>query len=390
MPAMRQHALMRAVLAVALLMLGTPGVTASPLDLSWHGYLAKRPDWRCADGTVPQGISGLEHLGGDAYLAIGDQRGPALAYRLSIALGTNGIDRVECVEAVELSSPEGGRSGFPEGAVDPETIRRDPASGNWIWASEHDGQAVVEVFETDDRGAAAHRILSPVVREAAKFVPRYDRKTRVQTHGAEPNGGIEGLAVAADRAVFAAFEAALVQDVDPSAAERPIRLLRLAPDRRSVGEFVYRAPAEHRISEIAALDTALTPRPDRQFLVLERVYWPNRGQQTRVQLALADLSTLDLDRDDVSGEVVLTPNAPAAARTKLLDFDVFAERMVNERSDLDCNRTYASTGGRRVANIEGMTLGPPLADGFRALLLVSANEKPHLCTQFIVLRIRAR
>jgi hypothetical protein len=381
---------MRAGLAIALLILAVPGAAASPLELTWHGYVAKPPEWRCADGTVPRGISGLEHLGGDAYLAIGDQRGPALAYRLSITLGTDGIDRVECLEAIELSSPEGGRAGFPEGAVDPETIRRDPASGNWIWASENDGRTVVEVFETDDRGADARRVLSPAVREAAKFVPRYDRKTRVQTHGAEPNGGIEGLAVAADRAIFAAFEAALVQDVDPSAPERPIRLLRLAPDRRSVGEFVYRAPAEHRISEIAALDPALTPRPDRQFLVLERVYWPNRGLQTRVQLALADLSTLDLDRDDVAGEAVLTADAPAAARTKLLDFDVFAERMVNERGDLDCNRTYASTGGRRVANIEGMTLGPPLANGSRALLFVSANEKPHLCTQFIVLGVRAR
>jgi hypothetical protein len=175
--------------------------------------------------------------------------------------------------------------------------------------------------------------------------------------------------------LFTATEAPLAQDVPPLPAESdpetatPLysRFLHywIGPGETLVAEHLYplEPPPEgmlvNGLSDLLALDNG------GHFLALERAYNPLRGYRVRLfQLATGGAT-------DTSQFPKLVP--PLSGVNPIL-----------KQPALDFTEL-----GIPVENLEGMTLGPPLVDGGRSLILISDNNlKADVPTQLILLRLR--
>ena len=177
--------------------------------------------------------------------------------------------------------------------------------------------------------------------------------------GVRENLAFESLTVTPDRrTLVTAPENALQQD-GPAASltrESPARLLTFDRVTGAAGaEFVYmvepiaKVPllpgplSTNGLVDVQALDN------EGAFLALERTYALGRGNTVRVFAVSAEYAT------DVSGVPALlrTTYAPVS---KVLLFDFEADLEIVPQ------------------NIEGMTLGPQLADGRQVLIFVSDNN----------------
>ncbi|HET9944019.1 MAG TPA: esterase-like activity of phytase family protein, partial [Actinomycetes bacterium] len=180
------------------------------------------------------------------------------------------------------------------------------------------------------------------------------------TSGVRQNLGLESAAVTPDgQHLVTGFENALVQDGPASTltTTSASRLLDIALSSGDVaGEYVYRDDAVAEAPDPAGAFTVnglveLLPFNRRFGLAMERSFSVGAGNTIKIyRYALAGA-------DDVSGVADLDDAAPVreAGKELVLDLD-----------DVD--------GGLTLDNIEGMTLGPRLPDGSRALLLVSDNN----------------
>jgi len=303
-------------------------------------------------GTLVGGLSGLTYDSAcDLFYALSDDRGqfaPARFFTLRIGLN-GGTPEVEVVEVTFLRDRNG--EVFERGGLDPEALVLSP-EGTLYLSSE----------------GVPHRGVPPFIRRVAldgsttgdfslpeHFLPHVNGG-----RGVRDNLGFEGLGLTADGALlFAAAENALLQD-GPAAdldVGSPTRLLVLETSSgRPVAEYLYRVdpvPEEPRpagafrtngISEILALDA-------HRLLVVERSF--SAGVGNRVRLFLADLEGADdiLGRDRLAGAGDPKPRA-------------VSKRLIVDLRDL----------GIEADNIEGVALGPQLADGRRLLVMVSDNN----------------
>lgn len=174
--------------------------------------------------------------------------------------------------------------------------------------------------------------------------------------GVRSNHGFEGLTVTPDGSrIIAAVEAPLAQDGPVATLDRGavVRLVIFdTATRRAIAERAYQVepvPDEPRpatayhstgVSEILALD-------DHRVLVVERSF--SAGVGNRVRLFVADLRS----GDDVTGAASL----PGGVRP-------VDKRLIADVADL----------GVEPDNLEGLAVGPELADGRPALVLVSDNN----------------
>ncbi len=319
-------------------------------------------------GAVP--VGGLSGLAWDPVcgelLAVSDDpggHGPVRMYRLRLEHRSEAagdvFGGVEVLEAISPRAPDGGDLG--RGTVDLEGLALAPDGGLWL-ASE---------------GAVAWGV-PPFVRRHAldgTFVEELELPAHVlpgDATGVRHNLAFEGLSVTEDgRWLFAGLENALRQDGPEASLEHgsPVRILRwdllAGGPPREVLYLVEPAPdrpatpggaSVNGLSEIVALDR------DR-LLVLERSFAAGVGNRARLYLAELAGAT------DISGQPVLPDTVTPVAKERLA-----AIRDLGVTPD----------------NLEGMTLGPTLADGRRALLLVSDdNFQPAVQdTQLLVLAVR--
>jgi hypothetical protein len=180
--------------------------------------------------------------------------------------------------------------------------------------------------------------------------------------GVRQNLGLESAAVTPDgRHLLTGFENALAQD-GPASTLTTTSASRLLDIHLSTGdvqkEYVYRddpvaeAPVPAGQFTVNGL-VELLPFNRRFGLSMERSFSVGAGNTIKLyRYALAGA-------DDVSGVADLDDAAPVreAGKELVLDLDDVAE-----------------PEGLTLDNLEGMTLGPRLPDGSRALLLVSDNN----------------
>jgi hypothetical protein len=252
--------------------------------------------------------------------------------------------------SAELGTWTDGAGQVISNRLDPEAIRRLP-SGNLLVSEEY----MPGILEFDQQGAfvrswpvpPAFRCMHPGVDEAAELPP-------ANTTGRQPNKGFEGLAITPKGVVWALLQDPLLQDGALNAkgkkAGRNIRLLRVgtAPGQSPMGQFVYRLEsASNGICELLALD-------EQRFLVIER---DGPAKKSRA-IHLIDVAKAT----DVSAIASLPADALPAGVVPV------AKRML-----LDLAAPAAGIA-EMPEKIEGLCLGPVLADGRRTLVVASDND----------------
>ena len=362
-------------------------------------YLGQQimPTGTLFNSTVVGGLSGIDYnAASQRYFAISDDRSassPARFYSLTLDLAqftrsaNPGFAGVAFQTVTTIQRPDG--SAFPTNQVDPEGLRINPANGNLLWTNE--GQR------------AAAGLQNPSVREMTPggafvrdfSVPAYYAPSG-SVAGNQPgdlgvfnNLAFESLTVSTDgRTLYTATENALVQD-GPAAAVglgSPSRILAFDLATGAAGaEYVYPVspvllpPSAPGLFATNGLVELLAIAPG-EFIAVERSFAAGAatpgvgpsGQPTGNSIRLFHVDIRSAT--DVSGLQSLSGQSFApATKTLLLNL-----------SDL----RHADGSTLALDNIEGISLGPVLADGRQSLLLVSDNNfGATQFTQFVALAV---
>lgn len=349
-----------AALAVAALVAptGSAGAAADRARLPHLQFRGEAtiPEGATFAGTVVGGLSSVTYdARRDVYYAISDAR-PELGqgtwrfYTLDITLDDGRLDPgdVTVVGVTALTDPSG--TPFPDATVDPEGLA----------LTDHDTLVV-----TSEGFAQPTNAVAPWVREFGLdgrqrrelALPAYVNPVP-GTSGVRNNLGPESAAVTPNgRFLFTGFENALVQD-GPAATlsgGSPARLQRFDLHSGELRrEYVYvtdpvaQAPVPAGSFTVNGL-VELLPMNPRFLLSMERSFSVGAGNTVRLYRVALRGAT------DVAGVAGLDDarRVRPAGKRLLVDLD---------------------TLGLPLDNLEGMTLGPRLPGGGRALLLVSDNN----------------
>lgn len=305
---------------------------------------------------VAEELSGLAHIEGERFVAVGDEH--ATLYFLDIAIDpdTGRVRSVSFSRAVTLVDDTGQPLPEPRMGSDREDVAYDPDNGTvWIadeWdAGDPSRPSLVEV--DPQTGRTLSRVSMPA--DGPLSVYRHTRR----------NYGFEALARRArDGALWTANEEALTIDgaLATTAAGSVVRLQELDDRGRPVRQAAYVTDPEGRaietprqaVGEDRSGVSALIALDDGRLLLLERalVGDPSGMGSFRNRIYLADAT----DATDVS--------APP-----------FRSGLAMRSDWIPATKTLLWEGrfGLPVSNFEGMALGPRLADGSRSLLLVADN-----------------
>ncbi len=324
----------------------------------------QRLPWRVQfHGTMVGGLSGIDYdaTRGD-WVMISDDRSehnPARYYRARLSYDEKSFKSVELTSVVTLLQPDGkaypSRENFKRhGGVVPdlEAIRVDPRDATIWYTSEGDVPAGLPPFVR--HGAADGSFLWEMPLPDMFDVPA-DGKS-----GPRNNQSFEGLSFAPDgNSLWVSMEGPMIQDgalPDPRTGAVN-RITRFARDGKVLGQYAYpleaipAAPgkgkyADNGISEILALS-------DTRVLVMER-----SGVQ-------ADDGTY---QDFVRIYEISTDGASDIQNLATLNGASYT--MLKKRLVLDVNQLKMP----RVDNLEGISLGPALANGHASLVLISDDN----------------
>ncbi len=316
------------------------------------------------DGTVVGGLSSITYdAERDLYYAISDDQGslgPVRFYTLDIDVsdGSLGPGDVTVVDVTALEPPAG--ESYAPGTVDPEGLTLT-ADDTLVVTSEGVAAAGVDpwIREYELDGSFIRDLTVP---EPFLVGPG---------SGVRQNLGFEAAAVGHGPFVFAGNEAALAQD-GPAATPTNGSLTRLLRFRLDSGQidrtYVYpvdpvaATPVPPEAFSVNGL-VELLPLNNQFLLAMERSF--SVGVGNSVSLHLVGVP----GADDVSGvHSLLGADVSPVTKTEVLDLD---------------------TLGLTLDNLEGMTFGPRLPNGHRALLLVSDNNfTPGQVSQFLLFAAR--
>lgn len=312
------------------------------------------------------------------YYALSDdraRRGPARFYTLAIALTPEGkFARVALESATTLKTAAG--EPFRPGTIDPEGISIAPGETLYISSEGVPSVGVAPFIARFDR--ASGQLLQEL-----PLPPRYLPADATATADSPPRGvgenlGFEALTLSNPGRtapesdpyrVFAATEGAIAADELPPEADAPVRLRLLHYLVGPVGmpvvvaEHAYLLEPPPLGSIRYGLSELLAVPPAGHFLALERSYGLNGFGAKLFEAAIANAT--DISRVESLGSADLGRLVPIQKQL-VLDFaklDIIPD------------------------NLEGMTLGPRLADGSQTLLLVSDNNFGQQPTQLLLFRL---
>jgi hypothetical protein len=355
----RRTALVAGAVAALVTSLAVPAAASAPRGPSSPlEYLGDTtiPAGLPFDGTIVGGLSSITYdASRDVYYALSDDQGagftptstPSRFYTLHIDVSDGSLDAgdVTVLSTTTLLGLDG--EPFPAQSLDPEGMTLTP---------QH--TLVVTSEGISNRG------IPPFVREFSLSgqelrdlpVPGYFDPTDPSV-GVRNNLGFEAAAVTPDgQRLVVGTENALVQDgpAATTSTTSPARILSYhighgGSDR----EYVYDTDPVSAPSPVFTVNglVELLPLNEQFMLAMERSFSVGVGNDIRIfRLALPGATNVSgvPDLDDVTG---LRP----AQKSLLLQLP-------------------ATVGGQPLDNVEGMTLGPLLPDGRRAVLLVSDNN----------------
>jgi hypothetical protein len=368
----------------SLVLGGVPGLAQEDQPpLRFVGQLDLAPRTLEVDDTVVGGLSGLTYdARRDVFYVISDDRGdfgPARFYTMRFDLAVDGPRAFEVVGVTVLDSDADapGIQPYDSNDSDTEEIVLLP-DDTLLISSERDRQSRPWVRRFALDGSLLGEWQLPDVFVPASATDAQGRT--VQNRGVRSNLAFEGVAYAADDgAVYVMNEQSLAQDGPTSTPQAGTftRLLRLAlvgdqvvPGRQTVyhTEPIFASPnppdaiADNGVSSMLWVRGLLPPY---DLLVMERAFVPGVGNGVNlfgVSLAGAD---------DVSGLPSLGQAFTGRTMTKTLLASMAALGITPD-------------------NLEGMALGPRLADGRQSLLVISDdNFSDTQVGQFLLFEIGA-
>jgi len=340
---------------------------------------------------VPDTVGGLSAISFDPregkYYALSDdrsQRAPARVYTLDLKITPEGKFAEVAIEgATTLKDPSG--ETVPFGRIDPEGLSVAPG-GTWFIASEgvpSEGVAPLVAQFVRASGEFLRELPLP-----PRYLPAPPPEANAEDATAEPeaapargvreNLGFEALTLGdAGRTapagdpyrVFVATEGAIAADKLPASSEEPERLRLLhylmGPMDVStlIAEHLYLLDPAPFGSFRYGLSELLAIPPAGHFLALERSYGLGGYGAKLFEVVIANAT--DTSRvESLGGELgQLVP---------------VQKQLVLNFSDL----------GLKLDNLEGMTLGPRLADGSQSLIFVSDNNFSNAqFTQLLLFRL---
>lgn len=318
----------------------------------------------------------------DRFYALSDDRSalaPARFYTLKLSLDTNTTEKPSlekvAIESVTFLKNEDGKT-FPKGTIDPEGIALSP-KGTIFVSSEGDRNLGTAPFIREFDLKTGQQLRSLPIPE--RFLANDNSKDDQPPRGIQNNLGFESLtaepgsslaAVTGDPfRLFTATESALVQDnlPDTSIQSPRIRLLHYLIGNIArpmvVTEHLYLLDPAPNGAIFHGLTDLVTVDAGGHFLSLERSYGLLGGSAKIYQIATSAAT-------DTSG--IATLNVDVSR------IDAIKKKLLLDLSGL----------GIYLDNLEGMTLGPRLADGSQSVVLVSDNNFNDIqLNQFLLFRL---
>jgi 3-phytase/alkaline phosphatase D len=336
--------------------------------------------------TIPSGtifkdteVGGLSGITYDAargiYYAISDdgsRRAPARYYTLGIDLSDERLaDGDVTLLDVTFLRDENDQTYAPR-TIDPESIEL-------VYSDQLFISSEGNVSRRPYLGPTVNRLHRTGMLDIILPIPEKFSPDLLAFSGIRPNRAFESLTSTPDRqSLYVATENALRQDGSKPAPSKasPSRLVEYSLDSLLPGaEYVYevsclpKAPipilstifGDNGLVELQALDNSGT------FLALERSFALGAGHTIRLFETSIESATDVSQIEDL--DAVPSPEIIPVSKQLLVDFE----------EDLDFDPD----------NIEGMTFGPSLSDGYQSLILVSDNNfSPLNSTQFILLGVK--
>jgi hypothetical protein len=368
--------LLRSLPLVALsLALALPAAAQSTAEIGGLRFIGAVtvPNDATVDGTLVGGLSGIDYdPAADLWYLISDDKSdksPARFYTANLAFDQASFASVEIEHAVTLLQADG--QPYPNAKAggevpDPESIRRDPETGNLWWTSEGDRKLGLSPFL---------RVAAPDGKHVSDVaVPEIFTMNKDQEIGPRHNLGFEGVTFAPDgKSVWLAMESALYQDgpIATPSAGAIARFTRLNREGKVLAQFAYPLDpiqavptgknGDNGVSEILALD-------DHRALVVERSGVEGADGVWKMYIRLYAIDTTG------ATDIAAVPSLASA------NYIPVTKRLV-----IDLAKTGAVGP---VDNIEGISWGPTLPDGKRSLVLVSDNNfNPVQITQFLAFEV---
>ena len=339
------------------------------LRLIGQQVLPRRLDFQ---GTTVGGLSGIDYdAANNRYVLISDDRtttdsgqAPRM-YTAQLNFDVNGFSGVQFLSTFTMKQPNGAvYPKVPDPLVaDPEAVRIDRANGNLLWVSEGDRALASASNPTA-------RIIDPFIREIksdGSAVREYSLpamfKMSATDAGPRGNSVFEGLAFTpSNTKAVVIMEGALFQD-GPAPTTNAGAISRLTVFDRASGAAT--AQYAYLLDKVQA-----EPVPAGQFTV---------NGATEI-LALSESRFLVLERSfsvGVVGNQVRLYEINTANATNVLSLAALTSSNhtpVTKRLVIDFETLKAQLGG--IANLEGMTFGPRLANGRHSLVVVADDNFP--------------
>jgi hypothetical protein len=315
--------------------------------------------------TTVGGLSGIDYnKEADEYYIISDDRSninPSRFYTAKIKLKANKIDSVIWTDVQYLKQPNGNLfSNYnkdPKNACDPESIRYNPLTKNFLWTSEGERKL------TDKDTVLVYTAINMMDR-SGKWIDTFSLPANLwmsaNARGPRTNGVLEGMSFGESyKKLFVSIEEPLQEDgprVETFPQNTWLRFYRFDVATKKCSEqYAYKPetivyPANplnafkiNGISEILNIGNF-------KFIVIERAYSTGR-QKCTVKLFLADARGASNVKDIPS--LALDNSFVPMTKKLLLNMDDMPEF---------------------IDNVEGITLGPILPNGHQSIILMVDNN----------------
>ncbi|KND42753.1 esterase-like activity of phytase family protein [Streptomyces stelliscabiei] len=371
------------IIAGAVVLAALPALSGTPAAAHSSGvrldFLGERelPNAMTFQGTTVGGLSAITYdVKSGTYYVISDDRsqtGPARFYTARLDLTGDALKSVELTGTHPWLRPDG--SAFPPTstatvAPDPEGIAVDPRDGSLAWTSE--GERIVPSDGPALLGDPWIRRATTTGTYAGQLPLPPQLHMNSQEFGPRKNQTLEGVTFTPDgRRIVTAMEDPLHQDGDDPTPEHGALTRITVHDARTgqpLSQYAYPLEPLFAATPAGSTDTNgvsdLVALGHDRFLVLERAsIFTDNNWKARIYLVDLHGATDVLGRDSLT-DASVRPVKPVR------------KTLVTDLSDVP--------GLSRVDNVEGITLGPRLPDGRRAVVLVSDdNFAARQVTQFV-------
>ncbi len=328
--------------------------------------------------TTIGGLSGIDYDSvHQLYYLISDDRSqnnPARFYTAKINFTQSGISNVEFINVTTLlqsnQSPYPSSKTDPAHAPDPEALRYNPVTDQFVWTSEGERIVKKEIVLEDPA--------ITIINKEGKYIDTFVLPAQMHMHATEnglrQNGVFEGLTFADNfKTMYISVEEPLYDDGPRAGLKDTITWTRIikydAASHQPVAQYAYHLePIAHAAKP--ANEFMINGIPDilsignNKLLVIERSF--STGiQACTIRVYVTDLS----NASNIASIVSLQQQPPVHPISKKL--------LIN-MDDL----------GIYIDNIEGVTFGPDLPNGHKTLIFVSDNNfAKEQKTQFLLFEV---